>query len=324
MKFQHTKSCSSVQAIGTKFHGQHRASQSNTRLAGFTLVELLVVIAIIGLLVGLLLPAVQAAREAARRVQCTNNLKQQGLAVANFHDQFNYMPPGGFNPWGRVGSWATNILPFVEQQSLSNQNTAQDVSVLRNAGGPTVFFCPSRRGSSAISSQGGRYLMDYAAATPANAPNSWDQYWYGDVWGMDWLPNRYRGAIARGGVDVDGQWKGTKVKIGDITDGTTNTLLISEKQLHPQRYDTGDWHDDAGWADGWDPDVIRYTGFAPLADRQYERQAGWEGYRFGSAHSTGINALLADGSVRQIAYTIDLTTFNRLGLRDDGEVLAPE
>ncbi|MFM8324356.1 MAG: type II secretion system protein [Pirellulaceae bacterium] len=123
---------------------------------GFTLVELLVVIAIIGILVGLLLPAVQAAREAARRVQCSNNLKQQGLAIQMHHDQYRYFPPGGYNPWGGVGSWATHILPFVEQISLSNLNTNNNVDILRYSGGPSLFFCPTRRRSKKTQSQGNR------------------------------------------------------------------------------------------------------------------------------------------------------------------------
>lgn len=286
---------------------------------GFTLVELLVVIAIIGILVGLLLPAVQAAREAARRVQCSNNLKQQGLAIQMHHDQYRYFPPGGYNPWGGVGSWATHILPFVEQISLSNLNTNNNVDILRYSGGPSLFFCPTRRRSKKTQSQGNRYLMDYAAATPANSPNSWDQYWYGDIWGMGWEPFTYQGVIARGGVDANAQWHGTRVKMGDVTDGTSNTLVISEKQLNPLAYRTGDWHDDAGWADGWDPDVIRYTGFQPNSDSRYGRQGGWEGYRFGSAHPAVMGAAMADGSVRFITFNIDLTLFNRLGHRADGE-----
>ena len=286
--------------------------------AGFTLVELLVVIAIIGVLVGLLLPAVQAAREAARRMQCSNNLKQQGLAIQNHHDIFKHFPPGGYNPWGAVGSWATQILPYMEQGPLAAQNTNNNVDILRYRGGPTVFFCPSRRGAQANLSQGGRYLMDYAAATPADSPNSWDQFWHGDTWGMAWEKARYYGVIVRGGPDQNGIWRGNKSKMANIIDGTSNTMVIGEKQLSPIRYKTGDWHDDAGWADGWDPDVIRYTGFTPNPDLKYDNQGGWEGYRFGSTHPSGMNILLADGSVRFLGYSVDATIFNRLGHREDG------
>ena len=289
--------------------------------SGFTLVELLVVIAIIGVLVGLLLPAVQAAREAARRMQCSNNLKQQGLAIQNHHDIFKHFPPGGYNPWGAVGSWATQILPYMEQGPLAAQNTNNNVDILRYRGGPTVFFCPSRRGAQANLSQGGRYLMDYAAATPADSPNSWDQFWHGDTWGMAWEKARYYGVIVRGGPDQNGIWRGNKSKMANIIDGSSNTMVIGEKQLSPIRYKTGDWHDDAGWADGWDPDVIRYTGFAPNPDLKYDNQGGWEGYRFGSSHASGMNIFLADGSVRFLGYSVDATLFNRLGHREDGSTI---
>lgn len=296
---------------------RYRLKNHQTR-PGFTLVELLVVIAIIGILVGLLLPAVQAAREAARRMQCSNNLKQQGLAIQMHHDGYKYFPPGGYNPWGAVGSWATSILPFIEQSNLAKQNTTNNVDTLRYRGGPTIFFCPSRRGSEAVVSQGGRYLMDYAASTPADRPNSWDQFWYGDTWGMTWEKAPYNGVIVRGGVDQNGNFRGAKSKIANITDGTSNTMVVGEKQLNPSRYKSGDWHDDAGWADGWDPDVVRYTGFAPNSDRKYDNQGGWEGYRFGSTHTSGMNILLADGSVRYLGFEVDLTIFNRLGHREDG------
>jgi prepilin-type processing-associated H-X9-DG protein len=163
--------------------------------------------------------------------------------------------------------------------------------------------------------------MDYAAATPATSPNSWDQFWFGDTWGMAWEKSRYYGVIVRGGPDQTGIWRGNKSKIANIIDGTSNTMVIGEKQLSPVRYKTGDWHDDAGWADGWDPDVIRYTGFAPNSDRQYDNQGGWEGYRFGSTHTSGMNILLADGSVRFLGFTVDPTIFNRLGHREDGETI---
>jgi prepilin-type N-terminal cleavage/methylation domain-containing protein/prepilin-type processing-associated H-X9-DG protein len=290
--------------------------------SGFTLVELLVVIAIIGILVGLLLPAVQSARESARRMQCSNNLKQIGLSIHNFHDARRYFPPGGFNPWGGEGSWPFHILPFIEQNNLASQNTTNNVDPLRYVAGPAFFFCPSRRSPLRMATQDGRFMIDYASATPANAPNSWDQFWYGDIWGMTWVNQRYRGVIVRGGLDSTNTWRGGKSMMASVIDGTSNTLLISEKQLNPRRYEIGDWHDDCGWGDGWDPDIVRYTGFQPNPDRRYGSQGGWEGYRFGSAHSAGVNSVFADGSVRMINYAIDLATFNALGTSDGGEIVA--
>lgn len=295
---------------------------NSDRKAAFTLVELLVVIAIIGILVGLLLPAVQAAREAARRTTCVNNLKQQGLGVIMHHDLMSYMPPGGFNPWGTEGSWATHILPMIEQMALSRLSSEKGADHIRTQAGPTIFFCPSRRSGARSANQGGRFLMDYASATPANSVDSWDQFWYGDTWEMGWVDKPYRGAIVRGGLDKDKVWRGSKSRMADITDGLSQTLLIAEKHLHFQRYETGDWHDDAGWADGWDPDVVRYTGYFPKSDRRFnDDQDPKAGYRFGSAHSGGMNALLVDGSVQFIRFEIDPDLFNRLGLRNDGQLI---
>ncbi|MCS6897040.1 MAG: DUF1559 domain-containing protein [Nitrospira sp.] len=288
------------------------------RRTGFTLIELLVVIAIIAILIGLLLPAVQKIREAANRMKCSNNLKQIGLAMHNHNDTVGYLPQGGYNPWDAVGGWAVHILRYIEQDNLARLNTANNVDPLRYAGGPSVYFCPSRRRAVPTGPQGNRYLMDYASATPANSPNSWDQYWYGDVWGMGWVNQPYRGMIVRGGMNAAGQWIGGQTTVGTIPDGTSNTLLVSEKQLHPQRYMTGDWHDDCGWADGWDPDVVRYTGFQPNHDNLYGNQGGWDGYRFGSAHPNGMNALFGDGSVRFLRYSVNLSVFNAIGGRDDG------
>lgn len=289
------------------------------RIQGFTLVELLVVIAIIGILVALLLPAVQAARESARRTQCINNLKQQGIAIHSYHDTLKHMPPGGFNPWGPEGSWPVHLLNYIEQSNLARLNTANNVDPLRYGGGPLVFFCPSRRPAAATGAQGNRFLMDYASATPAASPNSWDQFWYGDIWGMGWTSQQYQGAIVRGGKNSAGVWQGNEVNMGGMTDGTSNTLMVSEKQLNPAEYRSGSWHDDAGWADGWDPDVVRYTGFQPNSDRMFGNQGGWEGYRFGSAHSVGIISLLGDASVRMINYNVNLTVFNAIGTRAGGE-----
>lgn len=288
------------------------------RRQAFTLVELLVVIAIIGILVALLLPAIQAAREAARRTQCTNQLKQIGLAIQTHHDTWEWLPSGGTVPWagitlsaGGVGtptdaktqgvSWAYQILPYFEQQQL--MDSTNDVSVLAQKA-VNYYFCPSRR---RIARQGVNVLMDYASATPANSPNSWDQYWYGQIWTVP-TDSQYWGAITRTGT------QGSPVGLNAIADGTSNTLLVSEKRLNKQNYGIGDWHDDRGWTDGWDPDVVRYTGYRPQPDPL----SGASGYEFGSAHPGGIVAVMCDGATRNIRYEIDATIFNNVGHRENG------
>src|SRR5262245_23982204 len=257
-------------------------------------------------------------------MKCSNNLKQQGLAIHNYHDTNGILPPGGFVPWGPEGSWSYHILTYIEQDNLARMagsgNTA-NADIVRYQGGPSIYFCPSRRTSKKVPNQGNRYLMDYAAATPGTTPGSWDQFWYGDTWGMSWVNQPYGGMIVRGGYEYGtGIFRGGQTTLASVTDGLSNTLTVSEKQLNPSAYFTGDWHDDSGWADGWDPDVIRYTGFEPRQDKLYGTagNGGWEGYRFGSAHPSGINGLFGDGSVRFIRYSVDRTLFNNIGARADG------
>ena len=91
----------------------------------------------------------------------------------------------------------------------------------------------------------------FPSATPANSPGSWDQFWYGQVWSVP-TGAAYKGVIVRT------QTLNAPTNMASILDGTSNTLLISEKRLNIQNYDSGDWHDDQGWIDGWDPDIVRY------------------------------------------------------------------
>ena len=136
-----------------------------------------------------------------------------------------------------------------------------------------------------------------------------------------WGKNPFTGAL-------DGKFVNAPplTKIAKITDGTSKTMMIGEKYVRQDLYGGGCSSDDAGWSDGWDPDVMRSTGIPPLQDSSTDKltdpsgqppmgTAWWE-FHFGSAHSGGFNAVFADGSVHSIDYSIDLNVFNALGTRN--------
>jgi prepilin-type N-terminal cleavage/methylation domain-containing protein len=335
----------------------------------FTLVELLVVIAIIGVLVALLLPAVQSARESGRRTQCVNNLKEIGQAFQNHVSNKNYLPTGGMcswageqnnhkfcgidgddTPWYVPGKlpavenlpvgWPFQILPFIEE---SNALLEPDWTKVKHMTF-SFYFCPSRRGptQSAKDTDPGYMngLMDYAAATPAKGSD--DVAAFNDFWTGAAGPG-----VAKGSPDFylvpQRMFLGMVIRtqacspIGynDVKDGTSKTLLISEKFLPLDNYDGGGPYfdgqirkfegDDRGWSDGWDFDIIRSTGIQPSRDA-FRPASGYnngtmfrECIMFGSAHTSGMNAVFGDNSVHTITYEIDRDVFNKLGNRVDGQ-----
>ena len=330
---------------------------------GFTLVELLVVITIIGILIALLLPAVQAAREAARRAQCSNNLKQIGLACLNHENALGIFPDGGETAWvGRSmrggipavaphqdWGWPYQILPYLEQESV--WNLAGDADVVKVP--IPAYYCPTRRRPMVLNwplltnwgLETERAMMDYAGnggtddgPTGAGVPSCTILLGGGSCvgntgWGM--LGDGRDAPITRspfGSVDTGSDafaapYRSGPVGVAEIRDGTSNTLLVGEKCLNLGLLGRDQTDEFAGWAEGWDWDIIRWGYFQPQPDWNNPDPAlAHSGYvplhgAFGSSHPGGLNVVLCDGSVRPISYSIALDVFRLLSSRKDGQPL---
>lgn len=292
------------------------------RRSGFTLVELLVVIAIIGVLVGLLLPAVQAAREAARRMQCSNNLKQIGLAMHNYHDSFNVFPNGTAGCC--YGTWQVLLMPYFEQGNVAQlYQSWGDTSAtgVRYSGEPNVtnvtgrryaaLTCPSDQENTPI----GEITSHNYAVNYGNTGYSQQSTLNGVVFGhAPFSPNLTK-----------------KLGFKDVTDGTSNTLMVAEvRQGQGSDLRGFTWWGDASGFEAYLgpnsplPDRIYSMGYCkPMKGMPCDLASTTNPTMFASRsqHPGGVNVALCDGSVRLFGETIDIDTWRGLSTARGAEVL---
>jgi prepilin-type N-terminal cleavage/methylation domain-containing protein/prepilin-type processing-associated H-X9-DG protein len=267
------------------------------RRRAFTLIELLVVIAIIAILIGLLLPAVQKVREAAARTQCTNNLKQLGIALHAYHDSNNKFPYED----GTAPTWPVLILPYIEQQNMyqaiyPNPTTYNQA----NAGPVKTFLCPTRRGVIA-----GQAKIDYCGAYNGGIQEA-------DV-------TNYT-ATAKGYLSILNT-QGTTMTGVTTQAGTSNTLLLAHKIMQPGHY-LGDSPKDTQFTDptktqsGYDHMrwCDTYAGGTNAHRGYYPDDNGVDENHMGGPHPGSAPVLWADGGVRGFAYGY---TDPNAGMTDD-------
>ncbi|MEZ6129254.1 MAG: DUF1559 domain-containing protein [Planctomycetaceae bacterium] len=292
------------------------------RCSAFTLIELLVVIAIIGILVSILLPAVQQARAAARRTQCKNNLKQIGLALHNYHDVHRVFPMGSSSE-SLPGAWGmmAHILPYLELNNtyqlidFEESGCCKAVKLLQQATPPKpdpssqgigVFFCPDDFNS-------GTQLL---SGPTGPSPNTYDcgLLFPGDYLGISGDSEGNPGCS--GTLNGNGTFYSlSKTRIGDITDGTSSTLIVGERGIPSDR----------GW--GWylcggtecEHYVSSERGLSPG-----QNVPSWQGTlrRFWSWHAGGAHFLLGDGSVSFLNYSMDFNTYRAMSTRASGEIVS--
>jgi prepilin-type N-terminal cleavage/methylation domain-containing protein len=334
---------------------------------GFTLIELLVVIAIIAILIALLLPAVQQAREAARRSTCKNNMKQIGVAMHNYHDVFNQFPPGyitkqhcpGYpSSWpacilGELScyGWGASILPYVDQAPLYNVLNVGNVTLDQNLANATtraalqssmpMFLCRSDPGPNLNNyvSPTNKYHFSVIDGSNEHAIARSDYVMVANAWDSTTpvvRPSQYGPPHGIGHAN-------SSVGFRDITDGSSNTLLVGERAFSYKGNRIG-----GAVVIGFSPATnvqsssygrkgnglavvgITYNGINAIVGGEHDVRG------FSSNHVGGAHFLLADGSVHFISENIDYTKgsvsrpnhlaeistiYQRLACRDDGQVL---
>lgn len=311
--------------------GRERQISRSSHLSGFTLVELLVVIAILGVLIGLLLPAIQAARESSRRSSCANNLHQIGIAVHNFHNAHQKLPPSRY--LNGYPSWFAIVLPYVDDQPLFAQwqldkpfYAVQNRPVRETP--VTLFRCPSR-GSVALVNDGQGdagsnetigAAGDYVGNAGNNNNRSGENYWRPSANGV---------IITARMFDIPGyrgrHWE-SEMKFARITDGLSKTLLAGEKHVPTNQTEqqgslyNGDNQNNCARVAGVrapiarSPDDLALCGPGPRCPRCICNN-------FGSWHPGVCQFVFADGHVAALATDVDVQAVDRMAVRDDGLVI---
>ncbi len=318
--------------------------------SGFTLIELLVVIAIIAILIGLLVPAVQKVRSAAARMSCSNNLKQIGVAVHNYHSTYGYLPPSlldNYRADGKNWSWMAHILPYVEQDNLYAQGNIPNSTFVQAAATVAtpvkLYVCPSDpKGGSGVD------YFDWSAYPAFHAPTMYDPAsgkslvhgvsTYKGCWGQNWFlsstevywrvpgvggdyPGSYDGCNQGDGVHFAINYSksppmnvGRYLSLTSLRDGTSNTFYAGEGRLADNVQNSWAHTDDAGASTVFGLNCMHSDG-TPCENM------GGPAYRFGSYHTGGLNFVYADGSVRFVNTSISPTTLHAAATYGGGEVL---
>lgn len=297
---------------------------------GFTLVELLVVIAIIGTLVGLLLPAVQAARESARRASCTNNMKQLGLALHNFHDARKRFPFGSKDIVG-VGGHSINLylLPYIDEAGVYtrlnlavNWNAAPNFALLADKRWP-FQACPSNANAMTNALYNGEGSMHGASYIPCAGPPEPQDAGRSDCPGVADYCHPSRVARDSGMFNFGNKNYGFFTTMKDIVDGTSKTIAMGEV-LPENNYYWGMFAIPGhAFVTSLKINSTLRTYVRSFPNSGFNTRADWQAslwYNAGmqSNHQGGAHALMADGAVQFLGDNIDFVTFNYLGNRKDG------